>query len=145
MFGIFRKRIPAPEIERQRLVQQLVLHRCETDPEAQIMAMVTETDPSDLPAEILMALPEATVLRVVEQFYTMLDQGATEEFAIKTLNEMHAALLAAAGEDLPQIGRAATLFQYVRHIVDALHGHGGPISDAFLIDAIQEIKSYYKR
>ena len=54
-------------------------------------------------------------------------------------------MLTMAGEDLSELRQASTLFQYVRHIVDALHSHGGPISDHFLIDAIQEVKSHYKR
>ena len=50
-----------------------------------------------------------------------------------------------AGEELSELVRASTLFQYVRHIVDALHSHGSPISDHFPIDAIREVKSFYKR
>ena len=49
-----------------------------------------------------------------------------------------------AGEDLTQLERAATLHEYVRHMIDTLHGHG-EITDDFLIDAIQEVKSFYKR
>ena len=146
MFGLFKKRIPAPESERQQLVKRLVVHRCDTDPSAQMMARIMGVNPSEMPAEMLLqTAPEATVLRVVEQFLTMKDQGATDEFAVKTLNQMHATLLSAAGEELSQMERAASLFQYVRHIVDSIHGHGGNISDEFLIDAIQEIKSFYKR
>jgi len=111
-----------------------------------MMAQITGVVPSEMPAEMLMqGAPEATVLRVVEQFLIMKDQGATDEFAVKTLNQMHAAALSMAGEVLSRMGRAASLFQYLRHIVDAIHGHGGEISDEFLIDAIQEIKSFYKR
>lgn len=94
---------------------------------------------------LLRGAPEATILRVVEQFLTMRDQGATEEFAVKTLNQMHSAMLSMAGEDISVLQGASTLFQYVRHLVDALHSHGGPITDHFLIDALQEIKSHYKR
>src|SRR5947199_3317382 len=118
MFGIFKKRIPAPEHERQQLVKRLFLHRCDTDPAAQMMAQITGVVPSEMPAEMLMqGAPEATVLRVVEQFLIMKDQGATDEFAVKTLNQMHAAALSMAGEVLSRMGRAASLFQYLRHIV----------------------------
>ena len=100
----------------------------------------------DVPTEMLMtASAEASILTICEQFYTMRDQGLTEEFAIKTLNEVHASLLSVAGAELPQIGHAATLFQYLRHYADALRGDTAPITDAYLIDAIQQIKSYYKR
>ncbi len=103
-------------------------------------------DPADAPVDVLMAgSPEGTILGVVEQFYLMQDQGMTEEFSVKTLNEMHAAMVSIVGENLPQMGHAATLLQYLRHIVDTLHGHGLPISDSYLIDAIQEIKSHYRR
>ena len=146
MFGLFKKRIPAPQQEREALVRRLYRHRCETDPSMQLMAQMTGQDPMDVPTEMLMmGSTETTILTICEQFYTMLDQGCTEEFAVKTLNDMHASMLSMAGEHLPQIERAATLFQYVRHCVDTLHGHGAPITDAYLIDAIQEIKSYYKR
>lgn len=146
MFGIFKKRIPAPEHERQQLVKRLFMHRCDSDPAAQMMAQMMGAVPSEMPAEMLMqGAPEATVVRVVEQFLTMQDQGATEEFAVKTLNQMHGAALSVAGENLNQIGAGASLFQYVRHIVGTLHGHGAEISDEFLVDAIQEVKSFYRR
>src|SRR5207247_11265887 len=105
MFGIFKKRIPATERQRQHLVKRLFLHRCDTDLAAQVMAEIAGTTRSDIPAEMLMlGAPEATVLRVVEQFLTIREQGATEEFAVKTLNHMHSAALLIAGEPLDQNG-----------------------------------------
>jgi N-acyl-D-aspartate/D-glutamate deacylase len=146
MFGLFKKRIPAPQHEREALAWRLYRHRCETDPSMRVMAEVTGQDPMDVPTEMLMAgSTEASILTICEQFYTMRDQGSTEEFAVKTMNEIHASLLSVAGEHLPQLERASTFFQYLRHYVDTLHGHGAPITDAYLIDAIQEIKSHYKR
>ncbi len=146
MFGLFKKQIPAPERERLQLVKRMFLHRCGNDPGIQIMAMVDDQVPSDISAEVLMqGAPEATVLAIVEQFYRLRDQGATEEFAVKTLNEAHASLLATAGEKLPQLAHGATLFQYARHATTVLHGHGAGYPDKFLIDAIQEVKSFYKR
>jgi len=113
---------------------------------AKMMATAMGVDPQEMSADMLMqGAPEATIVRVVEQFLTMRDQGATQEFAVKTLNQIHSAMLSVVDEDLSELQRASTLFQYVRHIVDALHSHGDPISDHFLIDAIQEVKSYYKR
>ena len=146
MFGLFKKRIPAPEHQRQKLVKQMFLHRCESDADAKMQAMMIEEDISAIPAELLMqGMPEATVLSIVEQFYTLRDQGATDEFAVKTLNEMHASLLSMAGEDLPKLGHAATLYQYARHVTTVLHGHGLGYADEFLIDAIQQVKDFYKR
>src|SRR5437867_13211629 len=135
MFDLFKKRIPAPEHERRQLVKRLFLHRCESDLAAQVMAEISGVVPSEMPAEMLMqGAPEATILRVIEQFLTMKDQGATDEFAVKTLNQMHAAALSIGGEELSCMQGARSLFQYLRHIVDAIHAHGGEISDEFLID-----------
>lgn len=146
MFRLFKKRIPAPEQERAALVRRMFIERCENDPEAAAMTEAMGFDPREFSgAELMQGAPEGTVLRVVEQFLSMRDQGATEEFAVKTLNQLHSAALSNVGEDLSELRRASTLFQYVRHIVDALHSHGSPISDHFLIDAIQEVKSFYKR
>lgn len=146
MFGLFKKRIPGPERERQALVKRLFLERCASDPAAGMMATMMGVDPEEMSGEMLMqGAAEASILRIVEQFLTMQDQGASEEFAVKTLNQMHASMLSIAGESLAELQRASTLFQYVRHFVDAVHGHGSPISDHFLIDAIQEVKSFYKR
>lgn len=145
MFGLFKKKIPAPDHERAILVRRMFLGRCEQSPDAQVMEMVFGDSPKDIPAEMLLqGAPEATVLRVVEQFYQLKDRGTTDEFALKTLNQMHASLLSMAGEKLSELQSATSLFQYVRHIVDALHGHG-EISDHSLIDTIQEIKEFYKR
>jgi hypothetical protein len=146
MFGLFKKRIPAPQHERALLVRRMFLERSRSDPKVAMMLRMTGTTPEELTPEMLMqgGAPELTVLRVVEQFFQMKDQGATTDFAVKTLNQMHAAALSIADEDLTQLRRAASLFEYVRHIIDTLHGHAG-ITDEFLIDAIQEVKSFYKR
>ena len=78
MFGLFKKRIPAPEHERALLVRRMFLDRSQNDSGAEMMAM-TGTTPEEIPAEMLMqGAPEATVLRVVEQFLQMKDQGATD-------------------------------------------------------------------
>jgi hypothetical protein len=134
MLGLFKKKIPAPEWERATLAKRIFLERCESDP----MARIWGFDPREITGEMLMqGAPEATVLRVVEQFLMMQDQGATEEFAVKTLNQMHSEVLSMAGKKLTQIRQASTPFQYIRHIMDELHNHGGLISDHFLNDANQ--------
>lgn len=146
MFGLFKKKIPAPQSERAALVRRLFINRCENDPNAAAVTEMMGFDPREfLGEELMQAAPEATILRVVEQFLSMQDRGATEEFAVKTLNQLHSAALTMAGENLKELQHASTLYQYIRHLVDTLHGHGGPISDHFLIDAIQEVKSHYKR
>lgn len=148
MFGLFKKRIPAPEWERAALVKRMFMARWENDFMAVMMARLTGIDPNEISGEELMqGAPEATILRVVEQFLSMRDQGATEEFAVKTLNQMHASVLSLVGESLSELQQASTLFQYLRHVMDELHseGGGGVITDHFLIDAIQMIKSHYKR
>ena len=146
MFGLFKKRIPAPEHERALFVKRLFLMRLNDNPEAQMMAAMEGIDPTAIPPEALMqGAPEATLFRVVEQFLQMKDQGATDEFAVQTLNEMHSSLLATAGESLPILPAGATLYHYVRHNLDCLHGHGGGITDQFVVNAIQEVKSFYKR
>ena len=51
-------------------------------------------DPRELSGEeLFQGAPEATVMRVVEQFLSIRELGATEEFAVKTLNQMHSAAL----------------------------------------------------
>lgn len=143
MFGLFKKTIPAPQHERAALVKRLFLERYENSMASTGMDLDTE----DISGDELLAVgvPEATILSVVEQFLSMRDQGSTEEFAVMALNQIHSAALTGGGEVLTELQHASTLFQYVRHIVDTLHGHGEPISDHFLIGAIQEVKSYYKR
>jgi len=148
MFGLFRKGIPAPQRERENLVKRLFLARCECDPDVAMMASSMGINPQDISGQTLIqGAPEATILRIIEQFLMMQDRGATEEFAVKTLNQMHSAVLEIAGEDLTVLQRASTLFQYVRHAIDVLHSNEGwcQISDHMIIDAIQDIKSYYKR
>ena len=74
MFGLFKKRIPAPEHERALLVRRMFLERSQNDPGAEMMAMMTGTRPQEIPPEMLMqGAPEATILRVVEQFLQMKD------------------------------------------------------------------------
>ena len=144
MFGVFTKRIPAPEHSRQELVKRL--KRCASDPAAEMMALMMGLDPHDLPREMLMqGAPEASILRIVEQFLVMRDQGATEDFAVKTLNHMHASMLSMAGGTLPELHHTSTLFQYVRHFVDTVHGQENPMSDRTMIHNIQEMKHFYSR
>ena len=145
MFGLFKKRIPAPESERQTLVRRIFIEHCESEPEA-TRAATMGLDPREIPIEMLMeGSPESIILTIVEQFLVMRDKGFTEEFAVKSLNQFHGSVLPTAGHELPVLQHVATFFQYVRHVMDALYSHRVRLSDHFLIDAIQEIRCFYKR
>ncbi len=86
---------------------------------------------------------EAAVLFIVEQYLTIHIADATEQLVVKTLNDMHASALAMGGDYLPVMDRPATLFEYVRHYIDARFPDSGPYTDAFLTDAIRMVKEYY--
>ena len=142
-----RKRsIPAAQHERRALILRLYRHRCDTDPSIRQMAELTGQDPTDVPIEMLMTGSiEAGILSICEQHFDLVDQGFTEESAVRKLNEIHTLLLSQAGEHLPQLKYTPKLLHYLRHYVDSVHGHGAPVSDVFLVDAKWMVQKYYGR
>ncbi len=145
-FNLFKRQIPAQESQRQQVVKKLFLQRCSSDPIAREMAEMAGESPAELFAAMPMeSYPEATVLGIMEQFYILRHQGASQELAVRTLSELHASMLSTLGETFPLIGRPATLYEYLRHATEILHGHGGGYADNYLIDAITEIKALYNR
>jgi len=147
MFGLFnrKKRIPAPENERVAFVRSLVYLRSEQDPQAGSIFTMMGTSVEDLDDMILMNLPEASILRLVEQYTTAREQGADDETIIPFLSQSHAMALSQAGQDLPMVSEPYTLPNYLRHFIDYVHPQGAPVSDDFIRVGIQKVREFYGR
>lgn len=110
------------------------------------IAELTHQDLMDVSTEMLMECSaESVILTLSENFYSLRDQGVTEEDAIKSINEMGAIFAATAGQHLPLLNRSVTFFEFLRFFLDTLKGDTAPITDAILTNALEEIKQHYRR
>src|SRR5438105_7601554 len=140
-----KKRIPAPDDERERLIRRLIRHRIENYP-----ALPAESNPSaaeieELPTFLLMSTADSAILLIVEQFHQLREGGMTESDAITAINKLQAHALSLTGQSLPILTRPTTLFGYIRHFIDTQFSHNSPICDAAIQDAIQTVERHYNR
>lgn len=139
-----KKPIPAPDPERHWLVRKLILHRLQSQP----LCASADTDRQhieNLPIEVLKQTCEFSILIITEQYHGLLDGCGDEATSIELLNKMHADNLSLGGLKLPVMDPPFTLRRYVRHYLDAGFNYGAPMSDPFIVDAIQMIEAFYKR
>jgi AcrR family transcriptional regulator len=145
MFGLFKrpKPIPAANRERVALIRELLRKRLEDDPIARMMAFATNNNAEELPNEVLLGLPEATIVDSIENYLTMKRQGMPDADIFKYLHEAYKVFLEQEGSSLEACPFALDLRGYLSFIVEAQHGHGGRLPAGFLEYAIKRVVTYY--
>jgi hypothetical protein len=76
---------------------------------------------SELEDEIIMSLPEATILRVVEQYLENKSQPIPDQIVIRYLNSAHANLLRQTEGNIPEMSPPFSLKGYCQHLVRYVH------------------------
>lgn len=144
MFGL-KKRIPGPDPERHQLVRTLIVHRLASEPMPGISNPSPEQLEHDLPVEMLKQTSEFGILYIAEQYYAVRDTCPDEATAVRKLNEVHSNHFSLAGFSYSMMSSPFTLSRYVRHYLDAGLSVGEPLTDAFIDDALEMIRQFYKR
>jgi hypothetical protein len=160
LFNFFsgKKRIPATESERIQLVRSLLAKRLSRDPATQVLNLfggrTAEANPEsatfmgirvgEIEPIMLMSMPEASIMRIVEQYYSAAENGAPDYVIIPFLNEAHSKALAAAGQLLPAMSQPFTMERYVEHFVASVHDPS-LFDMAFIPEAIATVKAFYGR
>ena len=88
---------------------------------------------NSLSESVLMGLPEATIVTIVETYWQLKGQGVSEEEILEKI-ENHRASLGDSGTLPSQL----TLSNYIKYRLKLEHSQGAPISSAFIDEAIQE-------
>ncbi|HTQ30118.1 MAG TPA: hypothetical protein VMI53_02820 [Opitutaceae bacterium] len=146
MFGFLkRKKIPASNQERIVLIKRLIRLRCDHSLEAREVFATMGTNLEDFDDTIVLGMPEASIMSIVEQYLTGREFGATDDIAIPFLNQSHATLLSLAGLNLPEVTPPYSLERYLVHYLEHIHSHGVPVDPSFVPIAIREVKAFYKR
>jgi len=140
-----KKKIPALEAERIALVRQLLRMRTQRYPDVANVFESNGTCLEDLDNTILMMLPEASVVLIVEHYTTGRDQGARDEILIPLLNSGHAKSLSLSGLNLPELTPPLSLERYISHYLRYIHSHGVAVAEEFIPIAIREVLSFYGR
>ncbi len=122
--------INAKKIE---LIKTLAKKRVQNDPIASMLGDINE-----LPETILMSLPEATIVTIVETWAILKAQGVPEEDILKRI-EAHRSSLGDYG-DLP---KPLTLENYIKYRLNLELGPNVPLSEEFIDYAIEVAKQQY--
>lgn len=121
--------------DKIELIRNLARKRVQNDP---IASMLGDID--RLSETMLIGLPEATIVTIVETWAILRKQGVTEEEILHRI-EAHRANFGDYG-DLPN---PLTLPNYIRYRLDLEHGHGAPISENFIDYAIEVAKQLFSK
>ena len=121
--------------DKIELIKNLVIKRVQNDP---IASMLGDID--SLSETMLMGLPEATIVTIVETWAMLKKQGVSEEEILQRI-EAHRASFGDYG-DLP---KPLTLPSYIKYRLDLEHGHGATISEKFIDYAIEAAKQMFSK
>jgi hypothetical protein len=117
------------------LIKNLAKKRVQNDP---IASMLGDID--SLSETMLMGLPEATIVTIVETWAILRKQGLRDKEILQRI-EAHRASFGGYG-DLPD---PLTLQSYIKYRLDLEHGHGAPISEKFMDYAIEAAKKMFSK
>jgi hypothetical protein len=146
MFGFLKpKKIPASNQERIVLIKRLLKLRCDESLEAQAVFSNMGTCIEDFDDTLVLSMPEASIVSIVEQYTTERELGATDDIAIPFLNHAHATLLSIAGLSLPEISPPYSLERYLVHYLEHIHGHGVSVDPSFVPILVREVRAFYRR
>jgi hypothetical protein len=121
---------------KEGLIRALAKKRVASDPSAEVFG-VTPAAIEALPLEMLMGLPEATIVMIVEAWSQGKAQSIPEDQVFELI-EAHRSM-AAEGEMPP----SPTLESYITYRVSLEHSDGIPISEAHVRHCIREAREFF--
>jgi hypothetical protein len=153
-FGIFLNLVPlmtkqaVPESQKfshekkLSLMRQLIKIRVQND-ELLKKKYEGENVPKvyDFPEIVIMGLPEATIVTIVESYWMMKDMTTKTDKEIFESIERHRKILFPESGPMPS---PLTLSNYIKYRLNIEHSHGVPISNKFIEDAIEMANKAYR-
>jgi len=129
MIGPFGKLLGAGRT-RERLIRTLVQKRARYDPLASSLGNVDR-----IPAAVLMGLPEATIVTIVEAYWRMKvqDPYLSDKKIFEAIELQRSRFIDRAGMPAP-----LTLSSYVKYRVGLEHAYVASMMNAFLDQALEE-------
>ncbi len=134
--GFLKKLFGGGRLDKEDLIQGLVKKRIREDPLAESLGY-DESMVDSLGTMELMGIPEAAIVTIVETYALSLKSGAPEE-AILNHIENHRSQIGSGTLPNP-----LNLESYIKYRIEIEHGHGAPISEKFISDAIATSREYY--
>ena len=116
------------DFKKIAFIKSLVKKRIQND---SVMSMIGNIDA--LSDTMLMGLPEATIVTIVETYFQLKKQGRSDTESLNEI-ESHRASFGDSGI-LPS---ELTLSNYIKYRVGLEHSHGTSITDEFVEEAIKE-------
>ena len=120
---------------KKKLIRALVRKRARTDPLARRLGNV-----DSLPDYVLMGLPEATVVDVVERYWRMKsrDPYVFDEKILEGIEAQRAKL-----RDPGSLPSPLTLSCYIKYRLSLEHSHGASLLPDFVDEAIEEANKVF--
>lgn len=120
-------------VSKEKLIRNLARKRVQSDP------TLADVDVDGIGSVLLMGLPEATIVCIVETYWIMKRQGNLSDEEILEAIEAHRSMLGEAGT-MPS---PLKLSSYIKYRLSLEHSHGAPISIKFVDEAIEEANSVF--
>jgi hypothetical protein len=123
------------------LIRQLIKIRVQSDPilkkkyEGRNVPSIDE-----LPEMVLLGLPEATIVSIVESYWMYKDMSTKSDKEILEAIERHRKKLFPESGPMPS---PLTLSNYIKYRLNLEHSQGVPISNEFINDSIKKANEAY--
>ena len=95
----------------------------------------------DFPEIVIMGLPEATIVTIVESYWMMKDMTTRSDKEILESIERHRKTLFPESRPMPA---PLTLSNYIKYRLNIEHSHGIPISNEFIDECIKKANEAYR-
>ena len=113
--------IPAPQWVRLELVKRMFVTRCNQDPELAQEMVAMGFSPKNMPEQLLICLPEFTLLRAMEQYMLLMRTDMPREDIVPFLNIQEKMNYSQAGVNLDILPEESTIEDYITHLMDVLN------------------------
>jgi len=124
------------------LIRQLIKIRVQNDP---LLKKKYEgknvPEVYDFPEIVIMGLPEATIVTIVESYWMMKDMTTKSDKEILEAIERHRKTLFPESGPMPSL---LTLSNYIKYRLNLEHSHGVPISSEFIDECIKKANEAYR-
>jgi hypothetical protein len=136
--ALFSKLLGGNRRSKVDLIKDLVKERIRGNPTAEAWGATPDAIES-LPEMMLMSLPEATIVTIVEAYVALKPQNLADSEILESI-EAHRSMITTG-----TMPRPLTLTSYIKYRVALEHSHGAPILEKFIDGAVQESLRNFSR
>jgi len=134
--------IPAPQFVRMSLVKKMFIARSKLDSDIVLEVSSLGYSPSTVPDEILITLPEFTILRATEQYMLLSRTNVPNDELVQLLNMQEKMGYTMVGEDIEILPDGSSIEDFIAHLLDVMHS-SAKFSEELIRNNIRTVQDGY--